>query len=126
MRQRGFTLIELMVVLAVLALLVSLVAPNYVDRVTQAREVALRHNLAGLRAAIDQFYRDKGRYPDTLAELAQARYIRDVPADPVTERSDGWVVLPPAAGPGAAPGKVFNVRSGAAGRASDGTAYAAW
>lgn len=125
MRVRGFTLIELMVVLTVVAVLAALVAPNYIDRVTQAREVTLRHNLVGLRGAIDQFYRDRGRYPDTLAELADRQYIRAVPLDPLTDRSDSWIVIPPKGG-AATPGKVFDVRSGAPGLANDGSAYAAW
>lgn len=118
----GFTLIELLVVLAVLALLAGIVAPQYLERVAQAREVALKHNLAGLRTAIDQFYRDKGRYPDALAELVDRRYLRSVPEDPVTGRADTWLLLAPQ---GAA-GKVFDVRSGASGAAHDGSAYATW
>jgi general secretion pathway protein G len=125
--QRGFTLIELLVVLAVIAILAAMVAPNYLDRVGQAREVALRHDLAGLRTAIDQFYRDKGRYPNTLSELVDARYVRDIPEDPLTERRDTWVVVAPGRGQAAAPaGKVFDIKSGATGQAADGTAYASW
>lgn len=127
-RPRGFTLIELLVVLAVLAILASLLAPNYLDRVGQARESVLRHDLAGLRTAIDQFYRDKARYPDTLQELVTHRYVRDIPLDPVTGRSDSWVVVAPTGGAsGFTPaGKVFDVRSGATGNADDGTPYASW
>lgn len=124
----GFTLIELLVVLAVLAVLLGIVAPNYIDRIGDAKEVTLRHNLVGLRSAIDQFYRDKGRYPESLQELADKRYIRAVPLDPLTNRNDTWVVLAPAStgGSPAVEGKVFDVRSGAEGQASDGSAYASW
>lgn len=118
----GFTLIELLVVLAVLAILAGIVAPNYLERVAQAREVTLKHNLAGLRTAIDQFYRDKGRYPEALAELVDRRYLRFVPEDPVTGRADSWLVVAPQG----APGKVFDVRSGASGPANDGSAYGSW
>lgn len=121
-RRRGFTLIELLVVLAVLAVLVSLVAPRYVERVDDAREAVLRHNLLGLRTSIDQFYRDKGRYPATLQELVTERYIRAVPQDPITQRADSWKVVPPSSGQQA----VFDVRSGAAGQGSNGVDYAAW
>lgn len=120
---RAFTLIELLVVLTVLAVLVALVAPRYLDRVDDAREAVLRQNLVGMRTAIDQFYRDKARYPETLQELVTERYIRAVPLDPVTERVDTWVVVPPKEGQRKA---VFDVKSGAAGRARDGSDYAQW
>lgn len=120
-RSRGFTLIELLVVLAVMAMLVSLVAPRYLDRVDGAREAVLRHNLHGLRTAIDQFYRDKARYPASLDELAAQRYVRAVPVDPLTGSAHTWVAVPPASGAG-----VFDVKSGAAGRAADGSDYASW
>jgi len=123
--RHGFTLIELLVVLAVLALLTGLITPNYLDRVSQAREVTLKTNLAGLRTAIDQFYRDKGRYPNELADLVESRYIREVPQDPVTERSDTWIAVPPK-GAASAAGKVFDVKSGATGQAKDGASYSAW
>ena len=121
-RARGFTLIELLVVMAVLATLASLVAPRYLDRVDQARETVLRQDLVGLRAAIDQFYRDQARYPETLGELVERRYIREVPKDPVTERVDTWLIVPPKGGSSG----VFDVHSGADGRARDGSEYAKW
>lgn len=127
MPSKGFTLIELMVVLVVLAVLTAIITPNYMDRVSQAREVALRQNLVGMRTAIDQFYRDKARYPNALAELVESRYIREVPQDPITQRSDTWVVIAPAAsGSAAATGKVYDIKSGASGQSGDGTAYASW
>lgn len=120
---RGFTLIELLVVLAVLAILAGLIAPHYIDRVDDARETVLRQNLVGLRVAIDQYHRDKGRYPATLQDLVTQRYIRAIPQDPVTGRVDSWQLIPPPAG---ADNVVFDVRSGATGRGKDGTDYAAW
>ncbi len=122
-RRSGFTLIELLVVLAVLAILAGITAPLYLDRVDQARETTLRHNLVGLRQAIDQFYRDKGRYPKTLDELVQTRYMRSVPEDPITGRSDSWVLVPAREGDTET---VFDVKSGASGRAKDGSSYAQW
>ena len=124
---RGYTLIELLVVLVVLAVLAAIVAPNYLDRVAQARETVLRHDLVSLRIAIDQFYRDKGRYPATLQELAALRYIREVPEDPVTRSRASWVLVPPsAADAGTGTAAVFDVKSGAPGLGSDGTPYASW
>jgi general secretion pathway protein G len=121
-RHSGFTLIELLVVMVVVAVLASIVAPKYMDRVDTARETVLRQNLAGLRQSIDQFYRDKSRYPDSLAELVQQKYIRSIPLDPITERADSWVLIAPQEG-----GKgVFDVRSGSQLQAKDGSNYASW
>ena len=102
----GFTLIELLVVLAILTALLGITAPMYLNRVEAAREVTLRHNLAGLRSAIDQFLRDRQRYPAKLAELVEARYLRALYADPLT--GDAWL---PIRGEG---GSIEGVRSAAA------------
>lgn len=122
-RGSGFTLIELLVVLAVLAVLAGIVTPMYLDRLDDARETVLRQNLVGLRQSIDQFYRDKGRYPNGLAELVEQRYMRAIPEDPITQRVDTWVILPPKSGETTL---VFDVKSGAPGRARDGTDYQQW
>lgn len=122
-RVRGFTLIELLVVMAVIGLLLSIAAPRYIHQVDHSRDVVLRHNLAGLREAIDQFHSDKGRYPKALQELVESRYLRDVPIDPLTERSDTWIMVLPEGDPGPA---WSDVRSGARGAAPDGTNYASW
>lgn len=120
----GFTLIELIVVMAIVALLVSIAAPRYFRSVDRAKENALRTSLNVMRDALDQFAADKGRYPDSLAELVEARYLRSVPADPATGSSATWIVLTPT--DPAAKGKVYDIRSGAAGRASDGRLLADW
>ncbi|GAA6140409.1 prepilin-type N-terminal cleavage/methylation domain-containing protein [Hydrogenophaga sp. 5NK40-0174] len=122
---RGFTLIELLVVLAVLGVLIAIIAPKYVDRVDDAREAVLRQNLVGLRDAIDAYYRDHGRYPETLDDLVAAKYIRKLPTDPITERNDTWKVVPPD-GASASTKSVFDVRSGAPGEARDGSQYSQW
>lgn len=123
-RQRGFTLIELIVVMAIVALLVSIAAPRYFRSVDRARENSLRTSLGVMRDAIDQFEADKGRYPDTLDELVGARYLRSVPTDPLTDSAGTWVLLTPPSP--AARGKVYDIRSGMAGRGSDGRLLADW
>lgn len=120
---QGFTIIELLVVMAVLGLLLSIVAPRYTEHVDHAREAVLHQNLAGMREAIDKFYADRARYPKDLQELVQQRYLREIPLDPITDQTDTWVGLPP---PGVNTGAIFNVRSSAPGKALDGTFYARW
>ena len=127
---KGFTLIELIVVMAIVALLASIAAPRYFNSLQKSRETALRTSLNVMRDAIDQFAADKGHYPDSLEELASARYIREIPADPLTGNREDWVTLgppPDAQGQGGqTQGQVYDVRSGAAGRASDGRLFADW
>lgn len=124
-QRRGFTLIELIVVMAIVGLLVSIAAPRYFRSIERARENTLRTSLNVMRDAIDQYAADKGRYPDSLVVLAQARYLREVPEDPMTGRRDSWVLIVPP-GDAALQGRLFDVRSGAAGRALDGRLYADW
>ncbi len=121
----GFTLIELIVVMAIVALLVSIAAPRYFRSVEHARENTLRTSLLVMRDALDQFAADKGRYPATIDELARERYLREIPEDPVTRRRDTWIALAPGYD-SAVSGGVFDIRSGAAGRALDGRLYADW
>ena len=122
MRVRGFTLIEMLVVMAALGLLLGLAAPRYFEHADRARETVLRHNLAAIRAALDRYRGDRGEYPADLAELVRQRYLRDVPLDPITDRNDSWVLVTP---PGQ-PRGVYDVRSAAPGNARDGSAYAMW
>jgi len=119
----GFTLIELMVVLAIIALLLSIVAPHYAGRVTRAEETVLRENLALMRDALDQHYADAGRYPERLEDLVAKRYLRALPVDPITQRADTWVAVPPAE---PERGGVYDVRSGAPGVGPSGKHYAEW
>lgn len=124
----GFTLIELLVVMAIIATLLSIAAPRYFDHLDRARETSLRQTLAVMRDAIDKFKGDTGQYPRELAELADKRYLRRVPADPITDSAETWVVLAPQADPAAEEPEsgVWDVRSGAEGVGRDGTSYADW
>lgn len=124
MRARsGFTLIELLVVMAVLATLLSIVAPRYFDSLDRAREAALKTDLRLLREAIDKHKADTGRLPASLDALVQARYLRAIPEDPFTERTDSWIAVP--SQDVSLPG-VADVRSGAQGAARDGSAFSSW
>lgn len=118
----GFTLIELLVVLAIIALLASIVTPNYFRYQDRAKETVLRQNLNETRAAIDKFYGDKGRYPSELQELVSEHYLKGLPLDPETDRTDSWLLRPP---PDNTTG-VYDLKSGATGRAMDGSRFKEW
>ena len=116
----GFTLIELMVVLAIVALLASIALPRYFGSLQQAREQALQENLRVMRISIDRFHGDKGRFPADLAELVSLRYLRAVPQDPLTENAQTWVLVPAEGDAGG----VQDVRSGAPGIGRDSRPFA--
>lgn len=123
-RSAGFTLIELLVVFAILATLLTLAVPRYFASVDRSKEAVLKQNLATLRSALDQFHSDTGKYPESLDDLVKKRYVRSVPLDPISERTDSWVTQAPPADSGLA--GIYDVRSGAEGKASDGTSYGDW
>jgi len=120
----GFTLIELLVVFAILATLLLLAVPRYFTSVERSKEAVLKQNLASMRNALDQFHSDTGKYPETLEDLVRKRYLRTLPIDPITERTDSWVTQPPPGDSGLA--GVYDVRSGAEGNATDGSSFGAW
>ncbi|HSO06080.1 MAG TPA: type II secretion system protein [Pelomicrobium sp.] len=120
-RGAGFTLVELLVVMAIIALLLTLAAPRYFRSVTTAEETVLKENLVLMRDAIDKHYGDHGKYPASLDDLVQRRYLRSIPPDPITKSAGTWVVVPP---PDPSQGGVYDVRSGAPGEARDGRPYA--
>ena len=110
-RKVGFTLVELMVVLAVIALLLSVVVPDYMGRMKRAEEAVLQESLAVMRDALDKHYADAGRYPANLEELVVKRYLRAIPKDPFTQETT-WVPIPPA---DPKKGGVFDIHSSAKG-----------
>jgi general secretion pathway protein G len=122
MNRRGFTLVELLVVMAILATLLTIAVPRYFQHLDRSREAVLKENLAVVRDAIDKYHADRGAWPETLADLADKRYLRALPMDPITESRDTWQIVPPPEGDTG----VYDIHSGAEGTATDGTPYAEW
>ena len=122
-RERAFTLIELLIVMAIIGTLLTIAVPRYFRALEHARETVLRQDLTILREAIDKHYADLNEYPDVLAALVDKRYVRSLPVDPFTKAADTWTVVasddPDHAG-------VRDVHSGAEGNGADGTALASW
>jgi general secretion pathway protein G len=116
----GFTLVELLIVLAIVAVLLTLALPRQLQSIDAAKETALRENLRLVRDTIDKFHGDKGRYPDSLQELVAAGYIRALPVDPITERNSAWILIQPDSDK---KGGLADIRSGAPGAGRDGKAY---
>ena len=123
MRARGFTLIEVLVTMAIVAMIVTLAVPRYFSNVERAREDVLREDLYILRDAIDKYYADKSHYPNALEDLVTEKYLRAIPVDPYTKSARSWVAVQPE---DASLGLVGGVRSGAPNAARDGTRFQDW
>lgn len=121
--QNAFTLVELLVVMAIIATLLTIAVPRYFHSVEKSREAVLHQNLALMREMLDKYYGDNGKYPDSLEQLVSRKYLRSLPSDPVTGNATTWLIVPPDV---PEKGGVFDVRSGAPGNARDGSAYKDW
>lgn len=126
--QRGFTLIELMVVMAIISLLLFFAVPVYEKSIMRSKEAVLHHNLEAIRNMIDEYTIDKQKAPDSLEDLVSEGYLRQIPQDPMTNSNQTWKTVmeeTAVAGSTGSPG-LFDVHSGSDRKALDGTSYADW
>jgi general secretion pathway protein G len=127
-QSRGFTLVELLVVISLISILAGLAVVNYRNGVVRAQESTLKTDLFRMRDAIDQYYADKGKYPSSLDSLVSEKYLREIPEDPFTKSKDTWSTVPAEPdpnNPNSEPG-IYDVKSGATGTSLEGTAYTEW
>lgn len=124
----GFTLIELVIVMAIIAILASIAVPSYLASVKSAKEAVLKEDLHVMRDAIDSYTMDKGKAPQGLDDLVQAGYLKSIPTDPMTHSSETWVTSTDdtlesidQSEPG-----VNDVHSGSQDVGSDGQMYSTW
>ena len=120
---KGFTLIEIMIVMTIIGILMTIAQPMYKESTIKAREAVLMENLFTLRDVIDQFYLDKSAYPDSLDELTESGYIRVIPKDPFTRSVETWQLILP---PEGLKGSIYDIHSGSDRIALNGTPYNEW
>jgi general secretion pathway protein G len=126
--QHGFTLVEMMVVMAIISVLIAIALPIYEKSIIRAKESVLRSNLFQMRMMIDEYTVDKQKAPDSLQDLVSEGYFRQIPQDPMTGSSETWKIImeeSAVGGTNSAPG-VYDVRSGSDKKGLDGTPYSDW
>jgi general secretion pathway protein G len=126
--EAGFTLMELMIVMAIISVLATLAVPSFIGAIKSAREAVLKEDLSVMRAAIDSYTMDKQKAPQTMDDLVQEGYLRSIPVDPMTKSADTWVTDTSDAlhsldqtEPG-----IDDVHSGSQDTGSDGQPYSSW
>ncbi|MBZ5554774.1 MAG: type II secretion system GspH family protein [Acidobacteriia bacterium] len=126
--RRGFTLLELLIVVSIIMILATVVLPSYRQSITRAREAVLKDDLHNLRSLIDQYTVDKQKAPQSLEDLVTSGYIRQIPKDPFTNSNQSWKVDfdDSVTNPGQTESGIIDVHSGANGSSIDGTAYSSW
>ena len=129
--QKGFTLIELIIVFTLIGILVGLALPQYQSGTRRAREAILKENLYVLRTLINQYYTDKMKYPASLQTLVDDGYLREIPTDPITKSSETWITVPEILFPedmlsGMEIPGIVDVQSGSERTAMDGTFFNTW
>jgi general secretion pathway protein G len=126
--QQGFTLLELMIVMIIIGILAAVAVPAYLQSVRKAKEAVLREDLHAMRAAIDSFTVDKQKAPQQLEELVESGYLKAMPKDPITNRTDTWVAAQEdtLSSLDQTQSGINDVHSGAQETSSEGTAYSTW
>jgi general secretion pathway protein G len=127
-RRFGFTFIELMIVMAIIAVLMAVAVPVYTRAIIRSKESVLKNNLYTMRTVIDEYTYDKQKAPQTLQDLVSDGYLRQIPVDPITGNADSWKLIMEDASntvnqtmPG-----IYDIRSGAEGTSLEGTPYGEW
>ena len=119
-KRSGFTLIEILIVMAIVAMLITLAVPRYFGSLEKSKETVLRETLATTRDALDKYYADNGKYPDSLDALVSKKYLRSIPFDPVTDSNATWAIIP---SDDVEKGLVADIHSGAEGNSRDGKPF---
>jgi general secretion pathway protein G len=119
----GFTLVELLVVLSIIALLLTLALPRYFTSLERAKEATLKHDLNTVREGLDKYFADNGKYPSSIDDLVEHKYLNKYPLDPITDSTNTWIIVPPEP---PFEGEVYDIQSGASGTAIDGSKYSEW
>ena len=125
--KKGYTLLELMIVVAIVGILVTLAIPSFQQSAMKAKEAALKQNLFTMRGVLDQYYADRGDYPESLETLVEEKYLRAIPVDPLTRSSTTWNEIYEEQEEGDdSPAGVYDVKSGSDGLGLNGTPYKDW
>jgi general secretion pathway protein G len=126
--ESGFTLVELMIVMTIIGLLAAIAIPSYIRSVQKAKEAVLKEDLHTMRMAIDSYTVDKEKAPQGLDDLVQAGYLKTLPIDPMTSRSDTWItsMSDTLSDINQTQGGIDDVHSGSQGLSSEGTTYNTW
>lgn len=126
--KRGYTLIEIMIVMAIISILVSIAVPIYQKALIRSKEAVLKNNLFTLRTVIDEYTYDKQKAPQSLTDLVNEGYLRTVPVDPMTGNADSWRVIMEDAltAVNQTETGIFDVRSGSDAKSLEGTLYSEW